>query len=315
MAALGAATPIEAQTRSAASIRSQLDSAAERLSQVTEAYDEARLRRTNLDAKVQSAEQDLARSEARLGASRDQLGKVVRDLYMHPVAALSAVLEAKTFGEFERGSVLAGRVVGTTDGLILATRRARAQQRSSAVRLSELRDEARGHELAIGRQRQAAAEAFQRTQALLEQVGRSTLEAERQADLAAAAGEAASKIRFVGAVRPGAAAAVRAAASQIGKPYRWGAAGPDSYDCSGLTMWAWAHGGVSLPHSSRAQYASLPKVPLSQLAPGDLIFRGSPIHHVSIYAGGGRVITAPQTGETVRYQSAFRGNIVGAARP
>jgi cell wall-associated NlpC family hydrolase len=79
-------------------------------------------------------------------------------------------------------------------------------------------------------------------------------------------------------------------------------------------MWAWAHGGVSLPHSSRAQYASLPHVPLSQLAPGDLIFYGHPIHHVGIYKGGGVMIHAPQTGETVREESIWR-NPVGAARP
>jgi peptidoglycan DL-endopeptidase CwlO len=114
-------------------------------------------------------------------------------------------------------------------------------------------------------------------------------------------------------VRASAAAAVRAAASQIGKPYRWGAAGPDAYDCSGLTMWAWAQAGVSLPHSSRAQYSSLPHVSMSQLAPGDLVFRGSPIHHVGIYKGGGVVIHAPHTGQTVREDSVSGYSM--AARP
>jgi len=79
-------------------------------------------------------------------------------------------------------------------------------------------------------------------------------------------------------------------------------------------MWAWAHAGVALPHSSQAQYASLPHVPLSQLAPGDLLFYGSPIHHVSIYKGGGVMIDAPHTGAFVREESIWRGP-VGAARP
>ncbi|MEX2393167.1 MAG: NlpC/P60 family protein, partial [Actinomycetota bacterium] len=100
-----------------------------------------------------------------------------------------------------------------------------------------------------------------------------------------------------------------------GKPYQWGAEGPDSYDCSGLTMFAWRAGGVSLPHSSRAQFASLPHVPLSQLAPGDLVFSGNPIHHVAIYKGNGVVIQSPQTGEVVREESVWALNPVGAARP
>ena len=68
------------------------------------------------------------------------------------------------------------------------------------------------------------------------------------------------------ATSPGAATAVRAALSQVGKAYRFAAAGPDAYDCSGLTMWAWAQAGVSLPHYSKAQYDSLQHVPLERPA-------------------------------------------------
>ena len=116
-------------------------------------------------------------------------------------------------------------------------------------------------------------------------------------------------------VRSGASKAVATAASQIGKPYEWGADGPDSYDCSGLTMYAWASAGVSIPHSSRAQYSSLPKVSRSELRPGDLVFFGNPIHHVGIYEGGGVMINAPETGEYVRRNSIARSDYVGAARP
>jgi cell wall-associated NlpC family hydrolase len=169
--------------------------------------------------------------------------------------------------------------------------------------LGRLRDEARREELAISARRNEAAAAYARTRQLLRQANLGALEAARQARLGNAAAYAAQNIKFVGHVRASAMTAVQAAASQIGKPYRWGAAGPGSYDCSGLTMWAWSHAGVSLPHSSRAQYASLPHVPMSQLAPGDLVFRGSPIHHVGIYKGGGVVIAAPHTGQNVREDS------------
>jgi cell wall-associated NlpC family hydrolase len=114
---------------------------------------------------------------------------------------------------------------------------------------------------------------------------------------------------------PGAEGAVEAALSRVGSPYVWGAAGPSSFDCSGLTMWAWARGGVSLPHSSQAQYDVLRHVSRADIQPGDLTFYGSPIHHVGIYIGGGQMINAPHTGDVVRIADAFRGDYVGAARP
>jgi cell wall-associated NlpC family hydrolase len=108
--------------------------------------------------------------------------------------------------------------------------------------------------------------------------------------------------------------AVAEAYRQLGKPYRWGAAGPDSFDCSGLTMWAWGHAGVSLPHSSRGQYGYGRHVSRSDLQPGDLVFFGSPIHHVGIYVGGGRYIAAPHTGDVVGFRDVNRGDYAGATR-
>jgi cell wall-associated NlpC family hydrolase len=117
-------------------------------------------------------------------------------------------------------------------------------------------------------------------------------------------------------VSPGAAAAVAQAKAQLGKPYVFGGAGPDSFDCSGLTMYAWASGGRSLPHSASAQYQMLPHVAIANLQPGDLVFFGSDLHHVGIYVGGGQMIEAPHTGANVRYASIYsRTDLVGAGRP
>ena len=82
----------------------------------------------------------------------------------------------------------------------------------------------------------------------------------------------------------------------------------------GLTMWAWAKAGVSLPHSSRAQYNSGRRVSRNQLQPGDLVFFGSPIHHVGLYIGGGRMIAAPQSGDVVKISSMNRRGYAGAVR-
>ena len=112
-----------------------------------------------------------------------------------------------------------------------------------------------------------------------------------------------------------AAAAIGYAEAQLGKPYVYAASGPNTYDCSGLTMMAWAAAGVSMPHYSGAQYGMFPHVPLDRLAPGDLIFWGSGgSEHVSMYIGGGLQIAATHTGDYVRIQPVGR-NAVGAARP
>ena len=109
--------------------------------------------------------------------------------------------------------------------------------------------------------------------------------------------------------------AVQTAEAQIGKPYVYAASGPDSFDCSGLTMYAWAAAGVSLSHNAAAQYDSLPHVPMDSLEPGDLVFYGSPIHHVGMYVGNGTMVEAPYTGVDVRYHTIYRPDFAGAARP
>jgi cell wall-associated NlpC family hydrolase len=137
-------------------------------------------------------------------------------------------------------------------------------------------------------------------------------EAARRAALRASRGS--SRPSYAGPVSGRASEAVAEAYRQLGKPYRWAAAGPDSFDCSGLTMWAWARAGVSLPHSSRAQFDMGTHVSQGELAPGDLVFFGSPIHHVGIYIGNGNMINAPQTGDVVKIAPAFRDDYVGAVR-
>jgi cell wall-associated NlpC family hydrolase len=112
-----------------------------------------------------------------------------------------------------------------------------------------------------------------------------------------------------------AAQAVRFALAQVGKPYVFGAAGPNSYDCSGLTMRAWGSAGVSLPHSAADQYNYGTHIPFSALAPGDLLFYYHPIGHVTIYIGDGLMVSAPETGEDVKVKPAADGNgYVGATR-
>jgi cell wall-associated NlpC family hydrolase len=111
--------------------------------------------------------------------------------------------------------------------------------------------------------------------------------------------------------------ALQYALKQIGDKYVFGAAGMTTWDCSGLTMRAFQNAGVSLPHSSRAQYSYGKSVKRSELTPGDLVFFGRPISHVGIYLGGGKMVHAPRSGSRVKVASASnlgRKPYVGARR-
>jgi len=102
--------------------------------------------------------------------------------------------------------------------------------------------------------------------------------------------------------------AIAYAKAQLGKPYLWAADGPDSFDCSGLTMMAWRAGGKSLPHWSVAQFQQSTRISAGQVRPGDLVFWGSSsgtIHHVAMYIGNGQIIHAPRTGQPVQINSMY----------
>jgi cell wall-associated NlpC family hydrolase len=178
----------------------------------------------------------------------------------------------------------------------------------------------------------------------------SSLKAARQAALAAQAAAAAARAARAAAAASAAAAAAAGgspagssqvpswawgsgasatqgdiaanwALTQLGKPYQWGAAGPDTYDCSGLAMMAWARAGVQLAHWTGYQWESGPHVPLNQLQRGDLVFYATntsdptTIHHVAIYIGNGMMVNAPHTGAFVRIDGMYWPGLIGAVRP
>jgi cell wall-associated NlpC family hydrolase len=114
--------------------------------------------------------------------------------------------------------------------------------------------------------------------------------------------------------------AIAYAKRQLGRPYQWAASGPATFDCSGLTMRAWAAGGKALAHFTGAQFAASTRISMTDARPGDLLFwssNGSPsgIHHVALYLGGGQFIEAPHTGAYVRYNSIYNWYPDFVARP
>jgi cell wall-associated NlpC family hydrolase len=209
--------------------------------------------------------------------------------------------------------VVAAEKVQAADAIAADMARTRAQIEKAVARQQVL---VRRLETEDARRERLAREAAERRAAQLA----AARERARQAAVAEAARRAALRASrgtprtFTGPVSGRASEAVAEAYRQLGKPYEWAAAGPDRFDCSGLTMWAWARAGVSLPHSSQAQFDRGTHVSSNDLRPGDLVFFGSPIHHVGIYVGGGNMINAPQTGDVVRIAPAMRSDYVGAVR-
>jgi peptidoglycan DL-endopeptidase CwlO len=109
--------------------------------------------------------------------------------------------------------------------------------------------------------------------------------------------------------------AVKVACEQVGKPYVWGADGPGSFDCSGLTMYAWAAAGVRLRHYTLWQWTDTRSVSRSSLIAGDLVFYYSDLHHVAMYIGNGYVVHAPHAGDVVRVKPIDNGPVAGYRRP
>ncbi len=185
---------------------------------------------------------------------------------------------------------------------------AEAEVAEARSELSEAEEEQRREQERIARERREREAAERAAREAAERAAREAAQQERQqtSQGAPASSERAQK-------------AVDAALSQVGKPYRWGASGPDSYDCSGLTMWAWRQAGVSLPRTSRQQYAATQRISRSELRPGDFVFfakPGRPIHHMAMYIGNGDVVEAPYSGENVRVNSSSlsRSDIAGYGR-
>jgi cell wall-associated NlpC family hydrolase len=105
------------------------------------------------------------------------------------------------------------------------------------------------------------------------------------------------------------------AVGQIGKPYEWGAEGPAAYDCSGLTSQAWDRAGRPIPRTSQEQWAQLPRIPLSELRPGDLVIYFPEATHVAIYLGEGMVVQAPRPGARIKVSPIAANPLLGAVRP
>ncbi len=306
----------------ARSVKAEIDRLDKKVEVAAERYNEAKAKHNKLIAEKNSAAKKLKKTQARMDVVQTHLSTRANNMYRQgPTGFLDVLLGAQSFEEF-----------ATTWDLLKGLNQSDA---ASVSELKQLRAEVRAaHKDLAAKERAAAVQVAvmkknkESIQAQLAQrkAKLSGLEAQIAAlEAAEERARAARAPRFVRSngggkkfpppTRAARSEVVSIAKRYLGAPYVWGAAGPNSFDCSGFTMFVYRQVGVSLPHSSRAQIGCGQRVSRSDLAPGDLVFFGSPIHHVGIYVGGGMYIHAPHTGDVVKISALDRGDYAGACRP
>lgn len=289
----------------------------------TETYNatEDELRRQR--AAAARLDQALARARLRLHDSREEAGRLARRQYQGGTG-LSPYLRLLLAGD-PRRALDQGHVIGrmargraeTVDRLTGGERRADALARRARAALDAQRALAARHQRARDDVRRRLGDVEELLASLtadrlaaiarLEETG--TARAQRRVVASGALGR--------GAARPTAsgARAVRFALRQLGKPYRWGAEGPGSYDSSGLTSRAWERAGTSVPRTGRGQWERLRRVPLRALRPGDLVVYFPEATHVALYLGDGMVVHAPRPGARIKVSPLAANPVLGAVRP
>ncbi len=305
----------------AQALSNQIDALGRKESALAEQYNAAVLAAQSTATKVSQQEAAVAAADASANKAKTAIQSDAVNAYIHGGTLASLAGRSGGVAAQADGGLLAGEYMSTlastqSDNLD-AFHTAASTAHIAASQLQVLQKQQAKGAAATNAARNATIAAQQKVESTLGQVkGELTslvaqAEAAKQAAAAQAAQAVLARVQTSGGgggasfssvpvpVGVGAAAAVEAAKSRLGAPYVWGAAGPGAFDCSGLIMWAWAHGGVSLPHFSGAQYSSTTHISMSQLQPGDLVFPSDPGAHVAMYIGGGMIIESPHTGAVV----------------
>ncbi|HEY8201572.1 MAG TPA: NlpC/P60 family protein [Actinomycetota bacterium] len=301
---------------SAKAVQAEVDRLGGEIASLDEDYNVARIRLAKVEGQVRDLSRRSADAQQRLKTLRDVASRRAADVYQLGVPNfVVAFLTSKDPTEASRKLALLSKVDEWESGLVsdLTIARQRAEQASGD--LKRTLDQARSVAQTIDERRRTLEDRLGRQRDLLRQI--QAVRPPKPPPLPVKVSLSAPLLPSLSLppVGQGAKAAVAAAYALLGRPYVYGAEGPATFDCSGLTRFTWRSAGMSLPHSAQAQYDSLPHVSPDALQPGDLVFFGKPIHHVGMYVGGGQMIHAPETGSTVEVSPASRRDFAGAARP
>lgn len=255
----------------------------DQMEQLTEQYNGLKVRLQQSERAAAVATSNARRQEQALAGIRDRVGGIAATSYMNggtdqtvtfitsqdPQALLD---RAATLNYFARQD---GTQVQNLLRAMQAAQRARQAAQDRAGQVRSLRTEAL-------RRRKKVADLYERVRGKLVKRDPGSM----------------ARLPVVGGGK--AAQALRFAMSKMGRPYVWGAAGPSTFDCSGLTMWAYRKVGINLPHYTGSQFNAGTRISRDQLQPGDLVFFYTDLHHMGIYIGKGQMLHAPQTGDVVK---------------
>ncbi len=336
----------------ASSIAQRISSLNNQVAMYAEQYDQAQLQLQSLNTQMHVQQQKILQTQSSIVSLKHKLAVEAVNFYTEGGAVVSfSDLITGTSTDVTLRKVFAGTVANSQQTLIsqfqAATTTLRRQTQALQVQQAQVTstltsaaqskkdaqvatDQAQSQLNSVNSsiavlvqqaQQQAALAAQRRAQQLVLAQQQAALAAQQQASAAAQNVQSTQTSTLAVQTSPipvgaGAGEAVALAMQEVGKPYVFGAEGPNAFDCSGLTAYVWGHAGVPLPHSAAAQYDSIAHIPLTALQPGDLIFYYTPIDHVAIYIGGGQVVVADNPSYPVAVRSVYWDGVpVGAGRP
>ncbi|MEU6051916.1 NlpC/P60 family protein [Streptomyces xanthochromogenes] len=301
---------------SKAEVKSKVDALYHQAEKATDEYNGANEKQAALQKEVTSLQEEAARRQADLNSLRTSIGSLASAQYrtggIDPAVALFLSANPDTYLDKASSMDQLGGRQAEALRTLQAKQRVLAQKRAEATRkTAELSDVRK----TVGERKKAYQGKLAEAQKLLNSLTaaeRTELQQEEKR-----ASRSAGERVDLGQEKPASGrgyAALQAAATQIGKPYQSGHEGPDSYDCSGLTQWAFGQVNVHISRVTFTQINEGSSVSFSQLAPGDLVFFNN-LQHVGFYAGNGMVLHAPKPGASVRYEKmSYLGSFYGARR-
>jgi peptidoglycan DL-endopeptidase CwlO len=326
----GAASPLSSEQAKAAQLEAEIQQTGQQIDALDQRYESALAKKAGLDSQIRVTTAQIGHSLGRITKDKSTLHKAAIEAYVSGGTSASADALFSTSQTSAMDSSVYNQVVTGDLNTSMAT------LHTAVAQLDAQRQTLKGEDAKAAQAVATAHDAYQQAQ---------TLETQQRAQLAQVKGEIATLISQQQAAAQAAeqgaaqavlaaapisasppppagggagAVAVRAAETQLGVPYIWGAEDPGvGFDCSGLTAWAWGQAGVSLPHYSGSQMADSAPVPISDLQPGDLLFYGpGGDTHVAMYVGGGMMIEATFPGTVVRIDPVrFGATFAGAGRP
>ena len=326
---LSSAAPTQEDVRRA---KDRLDALNRDLSLLVERYNQARIRLNDVQVRLSEVRLEAERAQAEAERARESLNRSAARAFTGFGSQFAVLLDATSLGDFSDRLEFIGSMAEADADLATQAELAGQEARWTADELQAAVEQRRDVLDELAAQKEQIDTRVDEARALYSELdreyhealaaARAAAEAAQQQSTGGSGGSAGGGSVGVSPIPPppapnaNVAAVLEAAYSAIGTPYQWGGASPQTgFDCSGFTMWSWAHAGVSLPHSSAAQYSSLPHVAREDLQAGDLLFFYSPISHVGMYVGGGRMIHSSHPGTTVSVVAVYWDSFSGAARP